>query len=311
MTAGPSSHWTLSAATPLEHGALYQSPSVYSFKSSANGTASSHASYYPDARDDPRRYAFLPPQPHTNRHSDLVTSPPILVLKLYRRKHGKGAAKKISNVAQSSTKALGKFLRLPGHSPRDEAVNESSRIPRKLRRPPPRHLGLDGAMEISAPFPSGNRAGFEPRPPPQPPSREAEESDPPSRWYLPTLSRSKSQKHRIMEISSPFPIRDPPPGATLVLDHRSPGLSAKSTRCKALPSPLHRPGGPRTPLSATVSRQVRRTKSERQAARLPGWKYCEYTPLPAEGQPSSLMHAMSTIVRGRDQPFPAQKVADV
>jgi len=123
-----------------------------------------------------------------------------------------------------------------------------------------------------------------------------------------------------MEISSPFPIRDPPPGATrLALDPRSPKRSGRSSRFKVLPSPLHRPGGPRTPLymdfhtemGATISRQVRRTKSERRtqaAARLPGWKYCEYTPLLADEQPSGLVHSTSRIVRGKDQPFPANKV---
>ncbi|KAJ7726282.1 hypothetical protein DFH07DRAFT_244652 [Mycena maculata] len=307
MTAGPSSqcsHWTLSAATPP---LSLQSSSIYSLKSSAHST-STRSSYYPDARDDPRRYAFLPPQAaQMNRHSELITSPPVLVLKLYRRKRGRKTAKKISAVAHSSTKALGKFLRLQANSPSHEILHGSPRLPRKLRRPPPQHIRVGDAMQISAPFPSGDKAGFEPGPPPPPTCAEAKKGLP-SRWYRPSLARSRSQNQnpRVVEISSPFPIRNPPPGATpLVLDIRG----GRSPRRK-LQSPLIRPGGPRTPKlymkfptqgGVSVTREVfRRAKSERRAACVPGWDYDECS---EEGQPS-LVHAMSTIRRGKDRPFP-------
>lgn len=310
-TAGPSSHWTLSAATPMEG---YPSPSsVYSRSSACSvSTRASSSSYdYADARDDPRRHAFLPPhQPHSHRHSiaDPATSPPILVLKLYRRTRARRTAKKISEATHSSTKAVGKFLHLPVHSDEIHPQHTPPHIPRKLRRPPARR---PPEMEISAPFPEGDMAGFEPHPSGQ---KIKAATTPASRaWHLPAaLSHSKSSRADLgVEISSPFPIREPPPGATRLVPSPSPSSSA-STRRRA---PQRRPSGPRTPRyvnfgtegGAMVARQVRRTNSENRAAGLPGWKYCEYSPLRVEGQSSALVDAMASIVRGKDQPFPAPK----
>ncbi|KAJ6602626.1 hypothetical protein DFH09DRAFT_1069010 [Mycena vulgaris] len=296
MTAGrpSSSHWTLSTATPSDGSAS-------SLHSSARST-STHASNYPDARTDPRRFAFL--QPHrTNRRSTpaSATSPPILILKLYRRTRAKRRAKKI---AQSSAKAVGEFFHLPGPSPLPLHATPQGpvRVPRKLRRPPPlRQPDMD--IEISHPFPSGNPAGFEP---PAPQKQKEREDNPSSRaWHLPFLTRRNSP--RTIEISAPFPIGDPPAGATRIVRDASPGATRRTARKK--------PGGPRTPCyvnfsteaGATVSREVRRANSDsRRGAPLPGWKYCEYSPLPhGESSESSLVHAMSTIVRGKDHPFRA------
>ncbi|KAJ7479869.1 hypothetical protein FB451DRAFT_165820 [Mycena latifolia] len=289
ITAGPSSHWTLSAATPSAHySSWFRSPSVYSAASPAHGSSTRPSYCYPDARNDPRRFAFLPPQQHRpNRHSD-ATSPPVLILKLYRRTRAKKTTKKVTDAAQSSAKAVSRLLHLPTHSASHDIQRH---VPRKLRRPPPQRPD----MEISRPFPSGNMAGFEPSPPAK--GGKEDGTHPPSRaWHLPTLSRSKSQ--RVIEISSPFPIRDPPAGCTPIVR----ALSPPAWR-KARP----KPGGPRTPSNVNFSTEIRRVKSERRTARagLPGWKYLEYSPVPPDGQSGALVHAMSTIVRGRDHPFRA------
>ncbi|KAJ7159957.1 hypothetical protein C8R43DRAFT_1233921 [Mycena crocata] len=311
MTAGPSSHWTLSAATPSANNPYALQPSsVYGVKSSAL-SASTQASYYPDARDDPRRLGFLP---QTTGFSNPVTSPPVLVLKLYRRKtRTEKTAQKLSDAAHSSRKAVGKFLHSQGAS---RTPDGSPRAPSKLRRAPSRRP-IQHALEISAPFPSGDKAGFEPHPPPQPILHSVVEASAPSRsWHLPSLSRAKTQNRRVVQISSPFPIRDPPPGATRIqLGHLSPEVDTQAARRNARHFLRWRPSGPRTPTyvnfptqtGVTVQRELRRTKSERQGARLPGWKYFEYSPVLVEEQSSSLVQAMSSIVRGKDHPFPAPK----
>ncbi|KAJ7112922.1 hypothetical protein C8R44DRAFT_856009 [Mycena epipterygia] len=316
-TAGPSSHWTLSAATPMEG---YPSPSsVYSRSSycSVSTHAGSSSSDYPDARDDPRRHAFLPPhqQRLTHRNSvhmaDAVTSPPILVLKLYRRTRARRTAKKISEAAHSSTKAVGKFLHLSGHSDEIHPQHTPPHVPRKLRRPPARRpppVRPPPEMEISAPFPEGDMAGFEPHPSG---NKMTAATTPTTRaWHLPAaLPRKSPRANRGVEISSPFPIRKPPPGATRLVPSPS---SSVSTRRRA---PQRRPSGPRTSRyvnfgtegGATVVRQIRRANSENRAAGLPGWRSSEYSPLLVEGQSSSVVDAKATIVRGKDQPFPVPK----
>ncbi|KAJ6629927.1 hypothetical protein B0H10DRAFT_1985856 [Mycena sp. CBHHK59/15] len=321
MTAGPSSHWTLSAATPPDaYTYPLQSPSVYSENSAGTTTS---ASYYPDARDDPRRFALLPPQPHMGGPFDGAASPPVLVLKLYRRKRSKeatkkipdgldsttkdSAGKKIYNAAQLSTKAVGKLLHLPGRTPTHETPGPPPRRLRKLHRPPPAQLSGDQVYkEISAPFPSGNIAGFKP-PSQSRPSTPSNSARPQKRsWRLPIISRANSYRHRGLDISAPFPIRDPPAGARRLI------LYDLSRRPDALPSRSPCYVNFSTAAGSTVSHQVRRTKSEHQprdAPPLPGWRYCEYSPLLVEPPSSSLVNAMSTIVRGRDRPFPPPKAS--